>query len=182
MNQTDTLKILNKYKILLIVILGGIFLALGTNDNIINFDQNDSKSDFIISVPKIDVKAPVLIGVDPKTPDVYQKELTKGVAHMVGTAMPGEKGNVFIYGHSSSEIKSRYDKIFEKLDELETNDEILVKYKQTRYNYVVSEKKIVEKDDFSVLEQDGPERVTLMTCWPLGTTDQRFIVVANRKI
>ena len=49
--------------------------------------------------------------------------------------------------------------------------------------YVVRRKKIIEPEDFSVLQPTGDkETVTLMTCWPLGIGTKRLIVVAERKI
>lgn len=138
------------------------------------------KADFEIEIEKISVRAPILVGVDPASKDVYNASLTKGVAHMNGTAMPGENGNVFIYGHSSSDIKSPYDKIFARLNELTTGDRIILNRAGLRYNYSVTDKKIVAEDDLSVLSQTDDKRLTLMTCWPIGTTDERLIVIAEQ--
>lgn len=142
--------------------------------------QDKINSDFVLEITKLDIQAPVLTNVDPVDQEKYNAALKSGVVHMNGTAFPGDKGNVFIYGHSSSEIKSPYDKIFMNLNDMETGDQIVVNYKDKIYTYGVREKKIVEKDDLSVTEQSEEKIITLMTCWPIGTVDKRLIIVANQ--
>lgn len=147
-------------------------------------DQNaqnivERENSFILSIPSIGVSAPVVQGVDPANKEVYNEALQTGVAHMTGTALPGDnKGNIFIYGHSSASEASQYDKIFANLNGLQVDDAVFVNYKNKIYNYIVIDKKIVEKDDLSVLNQTKNETITLMTCWPVGTTDQRLVVTA----
>ena len=90
--------------------------------------------------------------------------------------------NIFIYGHSSSAIDSGpYSKIFVPLDKLQKNDEILVSYNNQEYNYQVVEKKIIDKNDVSVLKPTEKETLTLMTCWPIGTDQKRLIIRAELK-
>jgi sortase A len=182
-------KHLLKFKYIYLIIIAALFFAsiliFGKDTPAIfsttNFISNKkSSTDFELSISKLNLTAPILLGVDPADKEKYNAELTKGVAHMNGTALPGEKGNVFIYGHSSSEIKSPYDKIFAKLNDLTDGDKIEIKYKGKKVSYTVSGKKIVEKDDMSVLEQTDERILTLMTCWPLGTSDKRLIVIAKQ--
>lgn len=100
---------------------------------------------------------------------------------MVGTAMPGEeKGNIFIYGHSSAYDNPQYGKIFATLNNLQKGDAVEIYYQDKNYQYEVSGKKVVEEDDLSVLEKTGKEQVTLMTCWPIGTSEKRLVVIAER--
>jgi len=99
----------------------------------------------------------------------------------MGTALPGDgKGNIFLYGHSSAEEKSKYSKIFAKMDDLQFGDKIEIVYNKEQFQYTVFDKKIIEEDDFSVLKQTEDEQLTLMTCWPIGTVDRRIIVMAKR--
>jgi len=136
---------------------------------------------FRLTIAKLEVSAPIMKGADPTNEASYNRILQKGVAHMVGTAMPGEeKGNVFIYGHSSANNNPDYGKVFVSLNDLQKGDEIEIYYKGQNYMYKVSGKRIVGEDDLSVLEKTGKEQVTLMTCWPVGTSDKRLIVVAER--
>lgn len=136
---------------------------------------------YYLSIPKINVVAPVLLGVDAADKQNYDKALEKGVAQ-IGTAFPGEgSGNIFIYGHSSATQKSPYQSIFATLNELIQGDEILINYQGKSYNYVVKKKKIVQKNDLSVLNPTKKETLTLMTCWPVGTNKERLVVSAERK-
>ncbi len=145
------------------------------------FKKTVSK-EFTISIKKIDIKAPIITGVNPGNKEAYNQALKNGVVLMDGTPLPGTgSGNTFIFGHSSALEKSSYDKIFLKLNDLENNDNILINYNSKSYTYKVIDKKIVEKNDLSVLDQTEEERVTLMTCWPIGTDKQRLIIVATRK-
>lgn len=157
------------------------------NNSVVGEDETQvaevtsADNNFSLKINKIEVEAPVILGVDPSDEEKYNKALQDGVAHMVGTALPGQdEGNIFIYGHSSAEIKSDYSEVFAKMDELQFKDEIEISFEGKKYRYWVSEKKIVEKDDFSVLNQTEDEQLTLMTCWPIGTSDRRIIVVAKR--
>lgn len=136
---------------------------------------------FGIKIDKIDVLAPVVKDVDGKDKTEYLKKLKQGVAHFKGTALPDSgKGNVFIFGHSSSASGTgEYSKIFARLDELKKDDEFTVFYQDKEYKYKIADKEIVEATDLSVLEQTKKERLTLMTCWPVGTKDKRLIIVAS---
>jgi len=46
--------------------------------------------------------------------------------------------------------------------------------------YKITEKKVISPGDISILERnhDKPE-LTLMTCWPIGTTLNRLIVTGE---
>jgi len=46
----------------------------------------------ILRIPRIDLEVPVLEGTD-------ELSLNRGVGHMIGTANPGENGNMAIAGH-----------------------------------------------------------------------------------
>jgi len=140
-----------------------------------------ANNEFNLEIAQIGVSAPVIVGIDPANKNEYNQALKNGVAHMVGTSLPGKNsGNIFIYGHSSAAEPSKFDKVFAKLNDLQEKDEILINHEGKSYTYSVSIKKIVEKDDFSVLDRTENETLTLMTCWPVGTNDKRLIITANR--
>lgn len=138
--------------------------------------------DFGIIIPKISANAKVIAEVDSQNSAVYQRALTKGVAQAKGTAYPNEKGNIFIFAHSSADFfeASRYNAVFYLLSKLETGDEIFLFYKGEKYSYAVSEKKTVGAEEASYLEKKSDKKqLTLMTCWPPGTTLKRLIIIAN---
>ena len=137
--------------------------------------------DFHLVIPSLDISAPIIADVDGNNKDAYFKALQGGVAHYKGTSKPGEKSNVFIFGHSSYYIwdPGKYKEIFKKLDNIKKDDIVTVWWQGKKYDYTVTETKIVEPTETSVLNQTKSEQLTLMTCYPPGTTKQRFIVVAK---
>ena len=143
-------------------------------------NEIDSKiKEFGIKIEKINVLVPVIKDVDGKNKTAYNKALKDGVAHFSGTALPGEKGNIFVFGHSSADYKTDFAKVFVDLNNLEEGDTIVVFYQNNEHKYKVSEKKIIEPTDTSVLNKGRKEILTLMTCWPIGTKEKRLIVVAK---
>ncbi len=138
---------------------------------------------FGIVIPKIKANAKVVANVDPLQEDTYQRALTKGVAHALGTVLPGEIGNTFIFAHSAGNWyeANQYNAVFYLLYKLVKGDVINVYYKDRLYVYKVRELKYVEPTEVSYLaaKTDGWKTLTLMTCWPPGTTLKRLIVVAD---
>ncbi len=138
--------------------------------------------DFGIVIPKLGANAHVIANVDPYNARAYQVALTKGVAHARGTSVPGATGNMFLFAHSSEDFYNavRYNSIFYLLTKLEAGDEIILYYKEVKFTYVVKEKKFVDPKDVSYLELgSGESTLTLMTCWPPGTTIKRLLVFAS---
>ncbi len=139
---------------------------------------------FGIVIPKIGANAKVIPNVDPYNSYVYQAALTKGVAQAKGSALPDKIGNMFLFSHSSVNLleASRYNSIFYLLSKLKKDDEIYIYYKNIRYKYAVSDIKIVDAKDVSYLNpRSKVETLTLMTCWPAGTTYKRLLVIATEK-
>lgn len=140
--------------------------------------------DFGIVIPKLGANAHVIANVDPYDSRTYQQALTKGVAHARGTAVPGAMGNIFLFAHSSEDFYNamRYNSVFYLLNKMETNDEIDLYYKNIKYTYTVTGKKLVNAKDVSYLENGAKEStLTLMTCWPPGTNVERLLIFASLK-
>lgn len=181
--------------------LGLVFIFLGTGISLLifkpvlqaevnyRFSPNSEKSaiepvnrEFAIVIPKISANAPVIADVDPNNASEYQQQLTRGVAHAKGTALPDKEGNVFIFAHSATDFfqANRYNAIFYLLNKLVAGDEIFIYYRGLKYRYLVTEKNIVAADRVDFLRQPEAGRtLTLMTCWPAGTTLKRLIVQAD---
>ncbi len=116
--------------------------------------------------------------------NIFMKELEKGIIKYPGSADPGTEGNSFIFGHSSNYpwAKGGYNDVFALLNELKTGDEVIVFFKQRKYVYVVREKSIVKPGHVSSLgEIPNKKQLTLMTCWPLGTTLNRLLIITELK-
>jgi sortase A len=133
------------------------------------------------NIPLVDVEAGNNFDFDHME-NIFMKELEKGVVRYPGTARPGETGNAFIFGHSSNYpwVPGQYNQVFALLDQLSFGDQIIVYYNQKKYVYVIREKKIVKPGDVKVLSRDdSTAELSLMTCWPVGTTLKRMIVFAE---
>ena len=170
--------------VLLIFIIFGAWFWGGKSHLSIFFSlpqKTVASDDFSLTIDRIDVHVPIIEGVDPTNEIEYDQKLSNGVAHMIGSAVPGVGGNIFIYGHSSADLPSPYAKIFANIDQLMPGDKIVVRYLNKDYNYLVTGQKVINSDDFSVLANAGHETLTLMTCWPVGTSDKRLVVFADRK-
>jgi sortase A len=139
-------------------------------------------TDFAIVIDKIRAASAIIPGVDPYDSRIYQLALTKGVAQAKGTKLPGQGGNIFLFAHSSADLLTaeRYNSIFYLAHHLVNGDQIEIWYHNRLFPYVVTGKKIVAPTDTSYLTtKTTGEQLTLMTCWPPGTTLQRLIIIAK---
>lgn len=154
----------------------------------INIDINYNKAMYItiqsIGINRIKISP----NVESSDKKVYNQFLKNGVAHFRGTPIPGDGGNSFIYGHSAVEAFFRRhqdypETIFSRLDGIDIGQDVEIEKEGTILRYIVRSKKIVDPDDFTVLQTNrGKENITLMTCWPLGIGTKRLIITAERKI
>ncbi len=139
---------------------------------------------FSIVVPRIAASAPIVGDVDPYDPNIYQRKLTQGVAHAMGTSLPGKPGNAFFFAHSAGNFyeANRYNAVFYLLNKLEKNDEIYIYHNDMKYIYTVSQTTLVNPEDVEFLTtRKTADTITLMTCWPPGTTLKRLIIQGDRK-
>jgi LPXTG-site transpeptidase (sortase) family protein len=141
--------------------------------------------EFDILIPKIGANARIFPNVDPSNPDIFLPILQKGVAHAAGTYFPGQKGNIYLFAHSTDTFwdVGRYNAIFYLLKDLKKDDDIVIFSQNVRYNYKVIYTKIVSPSVVSYVTQaqTGEELLILQTCWPPGTTWQRLLVLAKPK-
>ncbi|HSA83340.1 MAG TPA: sortase, partial [Patescibacteria group bacterium] len=66
---------------------------------------------------------------------------------------------------------------------MKAGDEIVVFFEGKRFEYIVSQTRVADADDITLLTQaqGGEEQLVLQTCWPPGTTWKRFYVIATPK-
>ena len=120
----------------------------------------------VIVIPKIGLDQALIEGVGVE-------ELKEAVGHYPDTKMPGEKGNAALAGH-----RTTYGAPFNRLDDLGAGDPIMVTTRAGTFRYEVMEKKVVTPDEVSVLDNTPDNRLTLTTCHPKYSAEQRLIVVA----
>lgn len=152
-----------------------------TNQVLVPKDTN-----FSILIPKIGASERIFENVDPSNEEEYGKKLLEGVAHAQGSAFPGYGGNTYIFAHSADSFWNvgRYNAVFYLLKELQPGDDVVVFFQNKRFNYVVTETKVVDATNLDYLKADigTGETLTLQTCWPPGTTWKRMLVFAKPKV
>lgn len=120
-----------------------------------------------IQIPAIDVDAPIVQG------DGWE-QLKKGVGQHIGTADPGDDGNMVLSAHNDI-----FGEIFRDLDQLKPGDQIVIHTNQRSYTYVVSGHKIVEPTQTEVMEATSQPKVTLISCYPYLVDNERIVVSAR---
>jgi sortase A len=121
-----------------------------------------------ISVARLGVSVMVMEGTDERT-------LRRAAGHISGTALPGQQGNVGIAAHR--------DTFFRPLRDIRKDDVITITTSKGDYRYRVVSTRVVNPDDVSVLNSDGSDVLTLVTCYPfnfIGAAPNRFIVRAEQ--
>jgi len=137
-----------------------------------------SVKEYTLSIPRLNIKdAKVVVGGE---------DLSKSLIHYLPRSLPGEYGNVAIFGHSTlPQLYSPkdYKSIFTYLSSLETGDVIRVKIGDLKYEYQVYDMFVVDPDEISVLEQQkNGSFLTLITCVPPGTYLKRLVIKAKLRL
>lgn len=131
------------------------------------------------NIPMIDIKQKKVNGIDELN-NIFMDELENGVIRYPWSAKPWEEWNTFVFGHSSNFpwIEWDYNDVFALLDQVVFDDEVIVYYEQKKYTYKIRKKEIIKPGNVGILKRDkGISELTLMTCWPIGTTLNRMILI-----
>jgi sortase A len=148
-----------------------------------SFNEENKKAEKVpednrLIIKKINVSVPI-ISISSRLDKILQEGLKKGAVVFPQTALPGEKGNCVIVGHSSnfSWRKGDYDTIFVLLDKLKIGDEVEIFWEKEKIKYAIFENpQIVKANQTEILASAEEPILTLMTCWPIGTDYKRLIV------
>ena len=116
------------------------------------------------------------LGVDSA---IYQgmydwEVLKRGVAQHIGSAAPGQIGNMVLAGHNDV-----YGEVFRDLDQLKPGDELVVSSQRKDYVYVVRETVIVDPADVWVMSPTDYPSLTLISCYPYRVNTRRIVVFAD---
>lgn len=118
-----------------------------------------------IFIPRLwNSPAPVVMG------DGWE-QLKRGVGQHIGSANPGENGNLVLSAHNDI-----FGELFRDLDRLQPGDEIIVQTATQQYVYIVDRTVIVEPTDVEVMDPTGNATITLISCYPYLVDDQRIVV------
>ena len=129
----------------------------------------------LIRIPRLgsDWRQPIIEGVTAT-------ELHEGIGHYIGTAMPGQRGNLALAGHRATNGEP-----FRDLDAMQTGDEVIVETRDVTYTYVVDKPwTLVSPDAIEVIApvpgrpgvRATTAKLTLTTCNPRWASTQRLIV------
>ncbi|MCX6808547.1 MAG: sortase [Candidatus Berkelbacteria bacterium] len=134
-----------------------------------------------IYIPSLQITAPITWRV-PNVATKVSDGLSKGVIQVDGTALPGQNGNVYITGHSSNYVwaKGNYNSIFAVINRLVAGDLVYLNYRNKIFTYKVTDQKVVAASDLSIMAQTDGARLSIVTCWPVGTSFKRMVVLADQ--
>lgn len=135
----------------------------GLEDNIIGF----------LRIPAIDLELPILLGAS-------KENLELGAAHLTQTSYPigGNNTNCVLAAHRG------YYKapMLREVEQLEIGDRVEVENFRETLTYTVCETRIIEPTDIDqLLIQPDRDLLTLVTCHPLGSNAQRYVVFCERE-
>ena len=119
------------------------------------------------SIDSAKINAPIIEGD-------REKDLLDGVGHFTGSRYPGEGGNVVLLGHRNS--------VFVNMKNVKKGDLITLDLTYGKYVYKVSNFKIVDKNDKSILQPQDKEMLTIYTCYPfdyIGHAPSRYVVTCD---
>jgi sortase A len=120
-----------------------------------------------IQIPAIGVDAPVVEGDD-------WEALKQGAGHHIGSANPGESDNCIISAHNDI-----FGEVFRDLPDLDLGDEVAVHTASQVYRYVVTQQRVIEPTDVSVMFPTSSPVLTLISCYPYGIDTHRIVVIAE---
>lgn len=114
---------------------------------------------------------------------IGRDDLKKGPGHYPGTALFGAVGNAVLSGH-----RTTYGSPFNRLDELEVGDAIVVETRTMWFTYVMTEAKVVSPRAIEVTypvpgdKEAKPTKrlLTLTTCNPKYSARTRLIIFAEQ--
>jgi sortase A len=105
-----------------------------------------------LTIPRLGIEHYILEGADGSA-------MAFGPGHAQGTALPGTTGNSVIGGHRDTHLAF--------LRQVRPGDVVVIQRPDgTRVNYRAASAEVMDRREVWVMEQAGPARLTLVTCYP----------------
>jgi sortase A len=120
-----------------------------------------------MQIPAINVDQSVVQG------DGWE-QLKKGIGQHIGTADPGNPGNLVVSAHNDI-----FGEIFRDLDHLKSGDQIVVYTAARAYTYVVTSSEIVDPTRVDVMDATTTPTLTLISCYPYRVDNKRIVILAS---
>lgn len=147
-------------------------------------DQQEKNRD--ANIPQYFYLTVKKLGIDKALVETnaYHLNPDEALGHYPNSALPGQTGNTFIFGHSVLPMfynPKNYKAIFSTIDRLEVGDEFMVEYNNLKFKYLVESRQIKKPIDVDPLAGFKPQylnesTITLMTCYPAGSRVMRLLV------
>lgn len=105
------------------------------------------------------------------------------VGHHAGSSNPGQPGNVVMSGHVDYK-----GEVFKNLHLVNKGDEVVLQTEKGQYMYVITDLVLVKEDgadaatkrhNAQYMDQTAEPTLTLITCYPYGIDDRRFIAIGH---
>ena len=144
--------------------------------------QASMPANFLL-IPSLGIQAPIVY-VNENSDRAFSQALEKGVVHYPGTALPGEAGNCYLFGHSSDYPwkPGEYKTVLALLPQIAGGSELVVSGPQGHvFRYRVAKTLVAGPNQTEFLNQNNQQSkiLTLQTSYPVGTALKRFIVIAE---
>lgn len=146
----------------------------------------------LLSIPSLSIRSPVLLPSrrywDAHDWETLERQMQVGLLYGAVSyplaVDPGELGTIVIAGHSSPPDnrarESRFGSLFAILPQIGKGSRILLRTGSRSAEYVVTGTAVVPAGDTAILAQQKDESLLrLMTCYPVGSTKERFVVTAK---
>ena len=134
-------------------------------------DFDFEKYNALLEIPRVKIKGPIVKGQN-------EEAMNRGFWHYPGTGDIKYGGNIVIIGHRFLHIPPAQD-TFYNLDKVQIGDSAFIQSSLGTWEFLVIEKKVVSKHDISVLQNTDDMQLTLITCHPLWTDEERLVIIAK---
>lgn len=170
--------------ILLIILIGGIVTYIVINKNN-NGNENKTTEDIInektvdilseentdiignLKIESINLEAPIKDGTEMSI-------LKTAIGHFKNT--PYFSGNICLAAHN----RGYNQNFFEKLNEVQKGDKVEYITKYATYIYQITDIKVIEETDLTVLNPTENDQLTMITCIA-NQRDKRLCVIASKQ-
>lgn len=180
--QTDILVIGNQVATETGIVKPKIVNAFKIKEGYVQFIEEDTPEEFAfpllsevrstLKIPRLRIEGNIVEGQD-------ERMLDKGFWHFPSASPYSSKGNVVIIGHRFLKLPPHRD-TFYHLDWVKVGDEIIIKTTDKTFRYIAREKLVVSSSDTYVLQQTLNQQLTLITCYPLWTSLERLVIIADK--
>ena len=134
----------------------------GLDGNVIGF----------IRIPRMETELPILLGANTEN-------MRLGAVHLTETSYPigGENTNSVIAAHRGYSRAA----MFRDIEKLKPGDSVYIENFREILTYTVKETSVIDPTDIDrLLIRGGKDMVTLITCHPYGSNEQRYVVYCER--